>query len=346
MNDTQTLNRAPQRARPSRRNRALGVNLALAAGVLVVFAASVMLGRYPVTPTQLMSILSGVNVPGLSFIVLEDRLPAAALGLLAGAALGLSGAIFQSLLRNPLASPDVIGIGYGASAAAVTGMLAFGWQGPGLMLAAFVGALIVAVLILALADSGKHTGARLILAGIGMAALLQALIQYLMTRTDVNSAADALRWLTGSLNSATWDVVLLLGIGLAVVLPLLLPAASRLRILALGDDTAAGLGVSVGPARLWLVILGVALCAMATAVTGPIAFVAFLAGPVARRLHGGRTALAGAALTGALLVLGAGFLADNAFGGTSLPVGVVTGALGAPFLLLLLVRTNKQGNGG
>lgn len=314
--------------------------------MLLAFAASVMLGRYPVGPGQLLAIMGGENLPGLSFIVLQDRLPAACLGLLAGAALGLSGAFFQTLLRNPLASPDVIGIGYGSSAAAVAGMLLFSLQGPPLMLAAFLGGLAVALLIHGLARSGRQVGGRLILAGIGVAALLQAVIQYLLTRTDVNAAADALRWLTGSLNASTWERVLLLGTGLALVAPLAVPAGSKLRILALGDDTAAGLGVRVAPTRLGLVLLGVALCAMATAVTGPIAFVAFLSGPLARRLHGGRNNLTGAALAGALTVLAAAFLADNAFGDASLPVGVVTGALGAPFLLWLLVRTNKQGNGG
>lgn len=335
---------APARTRA--KATATRINAGLLAGVLLAFAASVMLGRYPVSPAQLVAILGGENVPGLGFIVLEDRLPAACLGLLAGAALGLSGAIFQTLLRNPLASPDVIGIGYGASAAAVAGMLIFSLQGPALMLAAFVGGLAVALLIHGLAESGRQVGGRLILAGIGVAALLQAVIQYLLTRTDVNAAADALRWLTGSLNSSTWERVLMLGISLAVVLPLVVPAAAKLRILVLGDDMAAGLGVNVRPTRMGLILLGVALCAMATAVTGPIAFVAFLSGPLARRLHGGRTNLPGAALTGALLVLSAAFLADNAFGDTSLPVGVVTGALGAPFLLWLLIRTNKQGNGG
>ncbi|WP_376973337.1 FecCD family ABC transporter permease [Arthrobacter sp.] len=318
----------------------------LGAGVVALMLANVLLGSYTVSPADFVAILGGETVPGASFIVLEDRLPGAVVGALAGAAYGLSGSLFQTLLRNPLASPDVIGIGYGAATAAVVGMLVFGLQGLPLALAAFAGALAVALAVYALADSGRHTGGRLILTGIGFAAMLQAVISYLLTRTDVRTAGDALHWLVGSLSSSNWERAALLGGAVALLLPFAALAGSRLRILELGDDAAAGLGLDVGRTRLGLVVLGVALTAVATAVTGPIAFVAFLAGPLARMLSGGRTHLACSALTGAVLVLGADFLAGNAFGDTQLPVGVVTGALGAPFLLWLLVRSNKNGTGG
>jgi iron complex transport system permease protein len=318
----------------------------LAAAVVLLFFAKVLLGSYTVSLPDFVAILSGKAIPGASFIVMEDRLPAAVIGALAGAAYGLSGTLFQTLLRNPLASPDVIGIGYGASAAAVTGMLVFGLQGPALSLAAFLGALAVALAIYVLADSGRHTGGRLILIGIGFAAMLQAVITYLLTRTDVRTAGDALHWMVGSLSSANWDRAQVLGIVLLVLLPPVMLAAGRLRILELGDDAAAGLGLNVPRTRFALVVLGVALTAIATAMTGPIAFVAFLAGPLSRLLAGGRTHLAASALTGAVLVLGAEMAASNAFGDTSLPVGVVTGAIGAPFLLWLLVRSNRTGTGG
>lgn len=314
-----------------------------ALGIVVAVLLNLLFGRHPIAVVDLMAALHGELIPGVSFILWEDRLPQAAVGILAGAAFGASGAIFQRMLRNPLASPDVIGVGYGASAAAVAGMLLFGAQGIGLSLIACLGALLVALLIYKIADAGKHTGPRLILAGIAMAAMLQGIIQYLLTRTDVRSAADALRWLTGSLSASTWERAGLLAAALVILFPLLLPAASKLRILELGDDTAAGLGISPKNTRLGLILLGVGLTAVATAVTGPLAFVSFLAGPLALRLCKGRSHLGAAAITGALLVTLATFIAGNVLPGIQLPVGVVTGALGAPFLIWVLVRSNKEG---
>ncbi|KAA0975184.1 iron ABC transporter permease [Paeniglutamicibacter gangotriensis] len=319
------------------------VNLLACAGILAAVLLNLLAGRHPFSVPELLAALSGETVPGVSFMLWEDRLPQASVGILAGAAFGASGAIFQRMLRNPLASPDVIGVGYGASAAAVAGMLLFGAQGLGLSLIACAGALAVALLIYSIAEAGRNTGPRLILAGIAVAAMLQGVIQYLLTRTDVRTAGDALRWLTGSLSASTWERASLLAAALAILFPMLVPAAAKLRILELGDDTAAGLGLKVRSTRLGLILLGVGLCAVATAVTGPLAFVAFLAGPLALRLCKGRSHLGSAALTGALLVTTATFLAANILPDIQLPVGVVTGALGAPFLIWVLVRTNKEG---
>jgi iron complex transport system permease protein len=331
---------------PRRPGRTGRVGAALSAAVVLLFLAKTTLGDVVVPLPTLAAILRGEMVPGLGFIVMEDRLPAAAVGLLAGAAYGLAGTLFQTLLRNPLASPDVIGVGYGGAAAAVAGMLLFDLQGVGLAAVAFGGALAVALTIHALSDSGRNTGSRLILVGIGFAAMLQAVITYLLTRTDVRAASEALHWLVGSLSGSTWERAAVLGAAVALLLPGCARAASTLRILELGDDAAAGLGLNVRRSRLGLVVLGVALCAAATAATGPLSFVAFLSGPLARLMIGGRTSLACSALTGAVLVLGAELLGSNAFGDIDLPAGVVTGALGAPFLLWLLVRSNKRGNGG
>lgn len=320
------------------------VNLLAAVGIITAVALNLLAGRHPMGLGDVLVALGGKTVPAVSFMLFEDRLPQAAVGVLAGAAFGASGAIFQRMLRNPLASPDVIGVGYGASAAAVAGMLLFGAQGVGLSLLACAGGLGVALLIHRIADSGKHTGPRLILAGIAVAAMLQGIIQYLLTRTDVRTASDALRWLTGSLSASTWERAGLLGAALAILAPLLLPVASKLRILELGDDTAAGLGLNVRATRLGLILLGVGLTAVATAVTGPLAFVSFLAGPLALRLCAGRSHLGSAALIGALLVTTATFIASNILPNIQLPVGVVTGAVGAPFLVWVLVRSNTEGN--
>ena len=329
----------------------------LAAAVVVLFFVSVLLGSYTVTIPDFFTIVvnhltGGARIPGASFIVMENKLPRAVLGAMTGIAFGLAGALFQTMLRNPLASPDVIGISSGASAAAVVSIVVFGASGAAVSGAAWGGALAVAALIYAIssgavrgAGRGNAAGSRLILAGIGIAAALQAVVSFLMTRTDIRTAADVLVWLNGSLNSANWDRAGVLFLALAVLVPAVVLIAGPLRILELGDDTAAGLGVRVNAARLALVVIAVSLAAVATAAAGPVSFVAFLAGPIARRFAG-KASLPASALVGALIVLAADYAAANLaplfLDGTVLPVGVVTGALGAPFLLWLLVTANRK----
>ncbi len=318
----------------------------LAALTFVLFTVSVLLGNYTVTVPDFFRILGGEQIPGATFIVMDVKLPRATVGIMVGVAFGIAGAIFQTMLRNPLASPDIIGISYGASAAAVGAIVLFGAAGITISWAALLGALAVAGAIYGLSRRGGVAGYRLILVGIGFAAVLQAAVSYLITRTDARTAQDALVWMSGSLNPATWDRAVILGLTLVVLLPATIILSRSLRGLELGDDAAAGLGVRVEPARLGLIIVGVALCAVATAAAGPIAFIAFLSGPIARRLLGGRASLPAAGLVGAVIVLGADFVAANMISGASLPVGVITGALGAPFLLWLLITSNRTGQGG
>ncbi|MFD2362778.1 MULTISPECIES: iron chelate uptake ABC transporter family permease subunit [unclassified Arthrobacter] len=319
-----------------------------------MFFVSVLLGSYTVTIPDFFTIVAnhltgGPGIPGASFIVMQDKLPRAVVGAMIGTAFGLAGALFQTMLRNPLASPDVIGISYGASAGAVVAIVIFGAAGVAVSGAAMAGALAVAALIYALSSGGtargNAAGNRLVLAGVGIAAALQAVVSFLMTRADIRTAADALVWLNGSLNSANWDRAGILFLALGVLLPAVVVIAGPLRILELGDDTAAGLGIRVNAARLALVVVAVTLAAVATAAAGPVSFVAFLAGPIARRFTG-KASLPASALVGALIVLAADYFAANVapllLGGTVLPVGVVTGALGAPFLLWLLVTANRK----
>lgn len=332
----------------------------LAAAVVLLLAASILLGSYTVTVPDFVTIVSaqltgGEKIPGASFIVMETKLPRAIMGLMVGVAFGLSGALFQTMLRNPLASPDVIGISNGASASAVLAIVVFGASGAAVSAAALFGALAVALLIYLISRGGSLRGAggrngnaagnRLVLAGVGIAAALGALVSFLMTRADIRTAAEALIWLNGSLNPATWERIGVLLLALAVLLPLTAVLAKPLRMLELGDDTAAGLGIRVGAVRLGLVLTAVALAAVATAAAGPVSFVAFLAGPIARRFTG-KPSLPASALTGAAIVLAADYFAYNVapmlLDGTVLPVGVVTGALGAPFLLWLLATSNRK----
>ncbi len=329
------------RRAPIRRHRLLLAGLSLA--VLGAFAARVLLGDYTVTIPDFFRILGGEQIPGASFIVMESKLPRAVLSVLVGIAFGIGGAIFQTTLRNPLASPDVIGVSLGASAAAVTMLTLADWSGWSVSAAAVAGALAVALTIRLIA--GDHSGFRLVLAGIGLAAAMQSVIQYVFTRVDEYDVQLVLRWLTGSVNGVAWSTIGLLALALAALLPATLWVARDLSATELGEDAAAGLGVGRFRTDL-LMLLGVLLVAVGVAAAGPVAFVAFLSGPIARALNQGRTTLLGAGLVGAVIVLVGDYAGAYAFAELNLPVGVVTGAFGAPFLLWLLARGPLNGHRG
>ncbi|AXI80337.1 FecCD family ABC transporter permease [Peterkaempfera bronchialis] len=319
----------------------------LGAVTFAVFCYSLTVGSFPIPLPDVLRSLLGHGTPGTDFIVLDVRLPRALTAVASGAAFGLSGAIFQNLVRNPLASPDVIGITSGASAAAVVAIVLFGLGGAAVSLSALVGALATAVAIYLLAWRRGVTGYRLVLVGIGVSAALSGMVSFLMTRAEVYTAQQAMVWLTGSLGASDWQRARTLLLCLVPLLPAAVIAARSLPALSLGDDTARGLGVRVERGRLGLVLVGVCLAAVATAATGPVAFVAFLSGPIARRLiHGRGPALALSAQVGALTMLGCDFAGQHLLGPTEFPVGVITGALGAPCLLWLLARSNRVGRGG
>ncbi|MBN9140010.1 MAG: iron ABC transporter permease [Micrococcales bacterium] len=327
-----------------RRTRRRVVRTTVLAGLVVaVFAASLMIGKTLYGPDEVIRVILGQQVPGASFTVGELRLPRATLGLLAGFAFGLAGVTFQTMLRNPLASPDIIGITWGASAAGVVGIVVLSWSGAGVSLFALAGALATALAIYLLAYRRGFSGARLVLIGIGVAAMLQSVVSWVLSRASDWDMPAAMRWLSGSLNGASWESVAPLAAASLVLLPLMFGLSRDLGALRLGDETAAALGVRVTWARLALILGAVALLAFATAAAGPISFVAFMAGPIAGRLLGpGSSLLLPAGLVGALLVLVADLVGQFAFD-ARYPVGVVTGALGAPFLIYLLARTARQG---
>ena len=331
------------RGRRSRARRRAAILLGLAALLLVVVAVSLMVGRTVYGPDRVLRVLLGETVPGASFTVGELRLPRAALGALAGFAFGAAGATFQTVLRNPLASPDVLGISAGAGAAAVVGIVLFSLSGPPVALLALLGALATAAAIYLLSSRGGFAGARFILIGVGLAAMLHSVTSYVLSRAAEWDIQEAMQWLAGSLGGATWERVGTVAVACAVCVPVLLLNARRLELLRLGPDAASALGVPPHAARLALILSAVVLLAFATAGTGPIAFVAFMAGPIAARLVGPGTRLVvPAGLVGALLVL-LSDLAGQFLLGERYPVGVVTGVLGAPYLILLLVRTNRTG---
>ena len=329
--------------RRARHRRHAVATIVLGVLLLVLFTVALMVGNtfYPLD--AVVRVILGETVPGASFTVGELRLPRAVLAILAGIAFGMAGVSFQTLLRNPLASPDIIGISNGAGAAAVIGIIVLGLDGPLVSLLALGGALVTAAAIYLLSIRGGFAGTRLILIGIGVSLMLQSVISYVLSRAASWDIQTAMQWLTGSLNSASWERVAPLAIAALVIVPLLLAQGRALGAMQLGDDSASGLGVRVNTTRVLCILGAVALLAFATAATGPIAFVAFMAGPIAARITGpGANLLLPSAFVGAVLVLGSDLLGQFAFG-ERYPVGVITGVLGAPYLIYLLVRTNRSG---
>lgn len=329
-------------ARRAAARRRTIVGVVLLAFAVAVGVTAVSIGDYPLSPAQLWDVLVGGGSRVERYVVLQSRLPRLTMGLLAGAALGVAGALLQSLLRNPLASPDLLGISGGSTLAAVYGLLVLGVTGPGLAGFAFAGGLLAAVLLLS-AARGEAAGFRLILAGIGVSFFTAAVVGFLLTRAQLQQAQTALLWMTGSLSSTPWWQVLVLGATWLIALPALAVLARRLPVAVLGSATATGLGVRPGAVRVLVVIVAVLLTAVTSAFTGPIAFVALCAPAIARPLVGhGSIALGESALVGAVLLVASDLVAQFALPGVSMPVGVVTGALGALFLLWLLATSKGR----
>jgi iron-siderophore transport system permease protein len=323
------------------RPRVATVCLALAVLVVLACGAELVTGDYPISPAAAGRALFWYGDQSIVDVVYQLRLPRALAGLLAGMAFGAGGAVFQSLARNPLASPDVIGVTAGANTAAVAGLVLGLTAAVDTATLALLGAAASAVATYLLAWRGGTTGSRFVVVGIGVSALCASMTAYLLQRANLFEAQQAALWLTGSLNLRQWSQILPLAVAVVVLLPVVLLAARHLPALTLGEDTARGLGVPVARTRLTLMAGGVGLVAFATAAAGPIAFVALIAPQLTLRLA--RAAVPpplGSSLAGALIVL----LADLAARPFGLPTGVVTGIVGAPYLLWLLARTNRTGS--
>ncbi|MGW7417620.1 FecCD family ABC transporter permease [Streptomyces sp. NPDC054863] len=328
--------------------------LALAALGFVGLIASVSLGTYAIPVQDVLGAVLGTGDGSADLIVHQLRLPRALTALLVGAAFGLAGAVFQAVTRNPLASPDLIGIAAGSGAGAVGAILIGGVTAAGagtfgaVPLGALVGALLTSAVIYLLAyRDGTITGYRFVLVGIAANGALIALTRWMLARADIDQASRAMVWLTGSLNGRGYDHVLWAGLALAVLAPLVLALARPYQLLQYDDDTARSLGIPLRHSRITLLVLATALTALATAAAGPIAFVALGAPQIARRLTGtAGLPLVTSALTGAVLLIFADLAARVVLAPVELPVGVLTGAVGAPYLLLLLARTNRAGKGG
>lgn len=328
--------------------RAATVSMALVGVIAAAFVVNVSVGDFPIPLGDVVASIVGSGNADSDFIVRTLRLPRSLTAVLVGAAFGLSGAIFQSLARNPLASPDIIGVTAGAAAAAVA-VIVLGdvTSSATLATAALAGGLAAALVVYALAYRKGVTGYRLVLVGIGVTAVLSSVTSYLLTRAEIFDAQRATVWLTGSLNGRGWEHVRPVGAALIVLVPIALVLGRQLRALQLGDDAARGLGVRVDVARLSLVVVGVGMAAVATASAGPVAFVALVSPQIARRLaSASQLALVPAALVGSAVMLLSDLVGRRLFAPTELPVGVITALVGAPYLLWLLARANRIGRVG
>lgn len=323
-------------------SRVLGVNCGLAALLVAMSAASLMIGAYPLDVAQVLRGLMGESEGIERLVLIENRLPRLLVGMGAGLALGLAGETVQTLLRNPLASPDVIGFSAGAGAGAiltiaVTGVSSFIFAG------AIVGGFLSAVLVLGLAWDKGLDPMRVVLIGVGVTLTLSAFSDILMTVIDLNSAADFAKWLIGTLDSRSWQDVGLLWAALSVLLPVMLYKQFALSRLVLFDDMTTAIGMRIDYERCFALAIALCLVASAVCVAGPLPFVAFVAGPIAHGLNGAaRPSLVSAALTGALVTLGADLIARSLPDGLMLPTGVFTAMLGAPVLIWILIQRSRK----
>jgi iron complex transport system permease protein len=314
--------------------------VALVAGVLAIGG-----GDYPMSPAGVVRTLAGGGSAADAFIVQQVRLPRVVTALLAGGALALSGAVFQSLVRNPLGSPDVLGFTQGAATGALTAIVVVGGGGVAVAGGAVIGGLATGTAIYALAWRHGVHGHRLVLVGIGVAAILTGVNGYLLTRAQITDAARAVLWLTGSLDGRGWGDAAPLLAAMAVTVPVVLLGCGRgLRMLEMGDDAAYALGVRVEPLRLVLTGAAVLLSAFAAAAAGPVAFVALTAPQLARRLTGTPGPnLSSSLCVGAALLVSADLAGQRLAGGHQLPVGVITGMLGGAYLVWLLAAERRAG---
>jgi iron complex transport system permease protein len=330
--------------RRKRYRRWLLVTGLLTALACVLCSAMLLLGNtiYPVK--DVIRALSGEQLQGVSFAVSTIRLPRMLAGLFAGFAFGLAGNIFQTMLRNPLANPDIIGITSGSSVAAVFCIIILHTSNAVVSVASVTAGLATVVLIYILSRGKIFSVGRLILVGIGIQAMLASIVSYMLLIGAEQDIPAALRWLSGSLNGAQMRELPTLMGAVFIFAPIVILLGKHLSILELGEQAAASIGVNTDKTRIALIFSSVCMIALATAVTGPIAFVSFLAGPISKRLVGaGFSNVIPAGLVGVNLVLAADLIGQFAFV-VRFPVGIITGLLGAPYLIYLLIRMNRKGD--
>lgn len=301
-------------------------------------------GKFPINFTTLINIFTGEEHGTIQQkIVMDIRLPRLLTAIGVGAALGISGAIFQSISRNVLGSPDIIGFTTGAATGALLQIIIFNGSISAIAFSTLAGGLLTALLVYLLSfKNGVMSGYTLILVGIGIGAILHAFNSFLLVKGNIDNATIANLWLAGSLNARTWFHVYPIYIGLLLLIPFIVLYAKSLTLMEMGDDMAQQLGVNVPRVRWMMIFSAVILASLATACAGPIAFVALAAPQLVIRLsHSGKLPIIGSALMGALLLTFADTLAQQLPFNVMMPVGLMTGIIGGGYLLWLLARTQR-----
>lgn len=323
--------------------RSMAVTAVLLVLLVTVMGITLTTGDFQLSVGEVLQALFGNGSGAADFIVNTLRMPRLLTAVCVGAALAVSGAILQSLTGNPLGSPDIIGFTNGSATGALVVITVLHGSMTEIALGALIGGLATAAAVyLLVLGRGTH-GFRLVVVGIGVSALLLAVNSYLITRASWQEALEAQAWLVGSLGNRGWDHANAVGIAVLVLLPLAFLFARRLSMVEMGDDTAIGLGVSVAPSRTALLVISVALAAFATAVTGPIMFIALAAPQIARKLtRSSGPALVPSALMGALLLAGSDLAVQRVFSPALLPVGTATGTIGGLYLIWLLVTESRK----
>ena len=322
--------------------RVLILNVALVVLIAALAFWGMLQGDYNIASDKVIPALLGEGKQ-ITVAFAQQRAARIVAALLVGAALGLSGAIFQVISGNALGSPDIIGFTNGAATGALLQIIVFNSGPVEVALGAVVGGLATSVLVWLLTRRTGLHGFRLVLVGIGVGSTLAAFNALLVVRASLTQAQTAASWLAGSLNDITWErTYALLGL-LLVVTPLLLMLVRPLGAIRFGDQVASGLGVSVNAYRVAALFIGVLLVSLATATTGPIAFVALAAPHIAKNLsRSGGVGFTSAALMGALMVLGSDLIGRFAVPGRIIQVGVVTGAIGGLYLIYLIYLERKK----
>lgn len=321
------------------------VVVCLVALVVVVLLAlvTVAVGDLGISPAALPAVLAGDGSKAQEWVLWSNRAPRIGVAVGAGAAFGVAGAIFQSVTRNPLGSPDIIGLGSGAAAGAAAATLVWPGVVPG-PVGALVGAGVAVALVLLGAGRGVRAPFRMVVVGIAIGAMALAFVQLALARATTEEAQTVAAWLNGSLLSRNAGHVATIALALVVLLPLALSLTRRLQLVEMGDDAATALGVSPGRTRSLAIAVGVALTAAAVSVCGPVSFIALTAPQIARRVtRSTGPGMMAAACTGAVLLVAADLLAQHAPWGVQYPVGVLTALLGGSYLAYLLVREWRKG---
>ncbi|GGF50172.1 ferric enterobactin transporter FepG [Azorhizobium oxalatiphilum] len=328
------------RARP----RALTVCGLLVAAGFMLGIVLLGTGTLPFSPGEVMGSLTGTGDNAMADrVILRLRLPRVLTAVFVGAGLGMAGAIFQSVSRNTLGSPDMIGFTTGAATGAITQIVLFDAGPLATALGAVLACIVTGAVVFLLSRKGRTTGGgRLVLVGMGVGAILTGINTVLLVAGHLDQAVSAQIWLAGSLNARTWSHAVPAGLGLLLLAPVALAYARRLDITEMGDDAASQLGVGVERLRLVMVVAAAGLTAIATAATGPIAFIALAAPQLARRLTGapGVPLLSGAVM-GAVLLLTADLISLRFPFSLNLPIGYTTGILGGGYLLWLLTQNRR-----